>query len=285
MMLTRLLGGGRVLLVGLVEQEVGGELLVLVAGEVSLDGLIAVESQAAQLYKLRQLHDQKQGKLVRYTYTLDSIALLLSHRNSLSTRRQWSVVVAILTEQAEELLRVLGNQLSELGVAGTELLQDRLEHLGLLLDNLAKLLELCVVPEELQVAHASLPGGSSRSGSSGGSTATKRVSTAATATLLSGEVEQVHATLVLTTSGGRGGRDRSATSGRLSSRSRGALLLLDVVGDTLGQVSASATSQQPPLSRLTFSRYSTARSGLKKAARMAASIWLLSQSPWPPCLR
>lgn len=41
---ARLLGSWWVFLIGLVEKEVGGKLLVLVAGKVSLDGLIAVET-------------------------------------------------------------------------------------------------------------------------------------------------------------------------------------------------------------------------------------------------
>lgn len=42
-----LLCGRLLLVVGLIEQEVGCQLLVLVAGEVSLDGLVAVEAEAA----------------------------------------------------------------------------------------------------------------------------------------------------------------------------------------------------------------------------------------------
>lgn len=44
-----LLGGGWVLLVGLVEKEVGGELLVLVAGKVGLDSLVTLETKTAEL--------------------------------------------------------------------------------------------------------------------------------------------------------------------------------------------------------------------------------------------
>lgn len=42
--------GRWIIVLGLVEQEVGSELLVHVAGEVCLDGLIAVEAKAAQLF-------------------------------------------------------------------------------------------------------------------------------------------------------------------------------------------------------------------------------------------
>lgn len=43
-----LLCGGLVV-VGLIEQEVGSELLIFVACEVGLDGLVAIEAEAAQL--------------------------------------------------------------------------------------------------------------------------------------------------------------------------------------------------------------------------------------------
>lgn len=187
----RLLGGGWVLLVGLVEKEVGGELLVLVAGEVSLDGLVAVETEAAQLFTKKNqyhCHPQRFSQGPRSTYTLDSIALLLSHGNRLSSRGKRSIVVAILTEQTQKLLRVLGNQLSQLRVASAKLLQDGLEHLWLLLDHLAELLELRVVPEELQVAHASLLS-SSRLGDRGGGTTASSVATSGSTALRSGEVE------------------------------------------------------------------------------------------------
>ena len=44
-----------------------------------------------------------------------------------------------------------GDELSQLWVPGAELLEDGLQHLGLLLDNLAELLELSIVPEEVEV--------------------------------------------------------------------------------------------------------------------------------------
>ena len=39
-----------VIILGLVEEEVGGQLLVLVAGKVGLDDKISLEAEAAQLY-------------------------------------------------------------------------------------------------------------------------------------------------------------------------------------------------------------------------------------------
>lgn len=101
----------------LVEQEVRGQLLVLVAREVRLSGLLEVEAQPAQ--------------------TLDGIALLLGDGNSVGSRRERGVFVAAgLAEQLQELVLVLRYQLGQLRVAGAELLQDRLQHLRLLLDYL-----------------------------------------------------------------------------------------------------------------------------------------------------
>ena len=75
-----------VVIVGLVKEEVGGQLLVLVAGKVGLDGLLAVEAKPTQLqnYLSVTLHRQQ---VKGDTYTLDGIALLLGHGDGLGTRR------------------------------------------------------------------------------------------------------------------------------------------------------------------------------------------------------
>ena len=104
---------------------------------------------------------------MKSTHSLDGIALLLSHTNSLSTRGQRRIVVIILAKQAQELVRVLGDQLGELGVSGTQLLENGLKHLRLLLDNLAELLELGIISEEIQVSK--IPSGATTTGSGGGS--------------------------------------------------------------------------------------------------------------------
>lgn len=125
------------------------------------------------------------------TYSLNGVPLLLGHGNSLSSWRQGGIVISVLAEQAEELLGVLSYQLGKLRVASAKLLQDRLEHLGLLLDNLAKLLELGVVSQEVQVAESlsagscgSDGGSSSRSSTGAGPTGTSPAST--TSSLLCG---------------------------------------------------------------------------------------------------
>lgn len=58
------------------------------------------------------------------------------------------------------------NQLGKLRVTGADLLKDRLQHLRLSLDNLAKLLELRVISEEIQVGNTSCGTSSGSSASS-----------------------------------------------------------------------------------------------------------------------
>lgn len=126
---------------------------------------------------------------------------------------------------------MVSNELRKLGIASTELLQDRLQHPGLLLDHLAELLKLGVVSEELEISHALR---SSLSDSGGGGATAGRISTSRPAALLRGEVEQVYVALLVTTGSGCGGRGGSGSrwgSGRLGSGR--ALLLLDVVGNAL----------------------------------------------------
>ena len=52
----------------------------------------------------------------------------------------------------KKLVRVGSDELGEPGVASTELLKNRLQHLGLLLNDLPKLLELRIMSEKIQIA-------------------------------------------------------------------------------------------------------------------------------------
>jgi hypothetical protein len=65
--------------------------------------------------------------------------------------RQRNIIVSILSKKLHELLRILGDDLRELRIASGNLLQDRLKHLWLLLDNLSQLLERWVVAQEVEV--------------------------------------------------------------------------------------------------------------------------------------
>ena len=106
------------------------------------------------------------------TYPLDGVTLLFRHRDGLGTGGQGNVIFAVLSQKREELVRVITDELSQLGVSGAKLLEDGLQHLGLLLDNLPQLLELSVVSEEVEIAEIATTlaaGGSGSGGSSGGS--------------------------------------------------------------------------------------------------------------------
>jgi hypothetical protein len=82
---------------------------------------------------------------VLITHSLNSLTLLLCNTNSLSSWRKWSVIVAILTQKLQELFRVLSYERSKLWISSADLLQNRLEHLRVLLYNLSELLELRVI--------------------------------------------------------------------------------------------------------------------------------------------
>lgn len=176
------------------------------------------------------------------THPLDSIALFLRHRDSLRARRQGNIVVCILAEQLQELVGIGRNQLGQLGVSGTKLLQDGLEHLRLLLNNLAELLKLGVVPEEIQVtkitALACRGGCRCRCRSAAAATSGRT-----TAALLGRQIEQVDASVVVTAMSRCRLRRCAASRG-----GRGAtllLFLLDIVGDTLGRLSDTHQGPRP----------------------------------------
>lgn len=209
--------GSIIVLVRLIKQEVGSKLLVLVARKVRLRNLLYTETQQAQ--------------------TINSLALLLRDRNGMRSGREGRVLVAAgLAEQLEELVLVLGDELGELRVAGAELLQYRLEHLRLLLHDLAELLELRVLAEEVEVAEARLASLAGAGGCHGGGdvtvSSTPATASCTTASGLCGEVEQVDALVIVSA-------DKVVVSGRLCGgflgRCASGLLLLDVLRDALGE--------------------------------------------------
>ena len=162
---------------------------------------------------------------------LNGIAFLLGHGDLVRPRGQRSVVVAArLAKQGEELIRVLGDRLGELRVAGAELLENGLEHLGLLLHHLAELLELGVVTEKLEVPEALRGGCGSRACTRARTASTARARAAA---LLGGQVEQVHVPVIIATTGrGSGGGGGSSSRGSLGGRSSGSL---EMLGDALNR--------------------------------------------------
>ncbi len=92
-----------VVVIGLVEKEVGGQLLVLVAGKVRLNDEVPFEAKSTELRGGQQ--ECKQA-FCKCTYPFDGIALLLRHAHSLSTRRQGRVLIGVLAEQLQELVRM-----------------------------------------------------------------------------------------------------------------------------------------------------------------------------------
>ena len=82
------------------------------------------------------------------TYSLNRISLLFRDRNGVSTRRQLRIILDVLAQELKELLLILSDELSELRIAVTNLLENRLQHLRLLLNELSQLLEVRVVTQK-----------------------------------------------------------------------------------------------------------------------------------------
>jgi hypothetical protein len=100
--LTYLVVRTRLFVLRLVEKEVGSEFFILITSKISLDSCISVESEAAKLSRISNEYD-----LIKLeSYPLDSVTLLLSNGNSLSSRRQRNVVVGVLAEELEKLIGI-----------------------------------------------------------------------------------------------------------------------------------------------------------------------------------
>lgn len=163
------------------------------------------------------------------TYALNGVTLLRCDGNGLCAGGQVGLVIFIkvLTQQLQELLRVLSDDLGNLGVASRNLLQNGLEHVGLLLNELAKLLEVRVAAEEVQA-------GKGIATSSGGSTASTSTAGTTTITGLGSCLEQVHRLLTTRATGsGRNGRNGIIALLLLLPL---LLFLLDIFGNALPEV-------------------------------------------------
>lgn len=108
-------------------------------------------------------------------------------------QRALFVFAKVLAQQLQELFRVLADQLGNVGVPSGNLLQNRLEHLGLLLDELPKLLKVGVGTQEIQVGK--------------GITTPTSSATATTIAGLGSGLEHIEA-LITTSRGLSGGRSR-----------------------------------------------------------------------------
>lgn len=158
----------------------------------------------------------------------------------MGTRGQRNIIVGILTQKLKELVLMCRYQLRKLRVARSELLQDGVQHLGLLLNDLAELLKLRIVAKEVKVTQvAALATESGGSGSSTGSCVAAGAAagtSSTTSTLLGSEIEKVHvivAAAITTTRGSSLGFGGSWCGSLGSSSLPLLLLLLDVLGDTL----------------------------------------------------
>lgn len=68
------------------------------------------------------------------------------------TRRKFPLLTQVLRQKLKKLFLVLTNQLSQLWITCSDLLQDGFEHLRLLLHQLSQLLEMRIVAEEIEIA-------------------------------------------------------------------------------------------------------------------------------------
>lgn len=168
---------------------------------------------------------------IENTYALNGIPLLRCDGNGLCTWGQVGLIILIkvLTQQLQELLGVLSDDLGNLGVASRNLLQNGLKHVGLLLNELAKLLEVGVAAEEVQAGK-----GIATSTSGGGSTTSTSTTGTTTITGLGSGLEQVHG--LLTTRATGSSRDGRKGTSLLLLLLPLLLFLLDIFGDTLPEV-------------------------------------------------
>ena len=110
----------------LVDQKVCSQLLVLVARKVCLNHEVPLEAKAAKLKLAVSANscatDWKLRKASSSPYPLDRLPLLLCHAHRLRPWRQRGVLVCVLAQQLQELLRVGPDELRQLRVAHGHLL-------------------------------------------------------------------------------------------------------------------------------------------------------------------
>jgi hypothetical protein len=100
--LQPLLRVARIIIIWLIKQEVCGQLLVLVARKVRLNGLILSKPETDE--------------------SLDCVTLLFSNGDLVCARRKRCIVFSgRLTQKGKELFGVLRDELSKLGITGAQL--------------------------------------------------------------------------------------------------------------------------------------------------------------------
>lgn len=100
----RLVGRGLVIVLWLVEKEVCSQLLVLVAGKVSLDRLVTIKAKPTQLEATSA--KSMRGITHPCTYSFNSISLFLSDSDGLGSRGQRDIIVSILAQQLKKLVGI-----------------------------------------------------------------------------------------------------------------------------------------------------------------------------------
>lgn len=130
-------------------------------------------------------------------YSLNRLTLFLIDKHFLRSGRCRCVVVGLLAQQLQELIRMLMDQLGKLRITSTDLLEDRLQHLRLGLYDLAKLLKLRIVSEKFEIGGATSCSSScttayTRSGSTCTSTTPRTPSSGASTASLCRCLEQIY---------------------------------------------------------------------------------------------
>ena len=84
------------------------------------------------------------------TYHVDSFSFFFfCKKHILSSGRSRCIIIGLFAQELHELFRMFLNQLGKLRVTGADLLKDRLQPPRLSLDNLAKMLELRDISQEI----------------------------------------------------------------------------------------------------------------------------------------
>lgn len=148
------------------------------------------------------------------THSLNSITLLL--RNTDAGSSWWKrriIVTGVLAQQLQELFWVGADDGSQLWITSGNLLENRLKHCWLLLNHLAKLLELGVISEKVKISKTtcSTSGDISTeqtSRSSSTCTSTSSTTTAGSTSCSSCGLEEITRSWVIASSSGGAGRRR-----------------------------------------------------------------------------
>lgn len=94
---------GLIFIFRLVKEEIRGQFFILVARKVCLNDQISFESKPTKLAQALALWG---SSWPQETYSFNSLAFLLRHRNGLRTRGDWGVLINVLAQKLHELFWV-----------------------------------------------------------------------------------------------------------------------------------------------------------------------------------